>query len=126
MHLWTFYLDGIYRKVEFWDSKISGKKKIAVDSKVLALDDSGCSHYKCTFSIAPHILKLIQIDEDNFDFMSPSEINKIKKNLNNNKNEGKNEDTFYKNKNILKNIDFFGDNNPSQKNVRGSRKRKYK
>ena len=69
MHLWTFYLDGIYRKVEFWDSKISGKKKIAVDSKVLALDDSGCSHYKCTFSIAPHILKLIQIDEDNFDLI---------------------------------------------------------
>ena len=39
--------------------------------------------------------------DENFDFMSPSEINKIKKNLNNNKNEGKNEDTFYKNKNTV-------------------------
>ena len=27
-HIWTFILDGIPRRVDFWDSKISGKKKI--------------------------------------------------------------------------------------------------
>ena len=25
-HIWTFILDGIPRRVDFWDSKISGKK----------------------------------------------------------------------------------------------------
>ena len=65
-HIWKFYLDGIYRTVEFWDSKISGKKKLAVDSKILALDDSGSDFFKCTFSIAPHILKITQKDEDRF------------------------------------------------------------
>ena len=40
---------------------------MAVNSKVLALDDSGSSHFMCTFSIAPHILKIIQKDEDKFD-----------------------------------------------------------
>ena len=53
--------------------------------------------------------------EEEIDFISPSEINKIKNNLNNAKNEEKSE-IFYKNKNILQNIDIFGDNNPNQEN----------
>ena len=55
--------------------------------------------------------------EEEIEFMSPSEINQIKNNLNNAKNEDKDE-IFYKNKNILKNIDIFGDNNnPNQENI---------
>ena len=52
--------------MEFWDSKISGKKKLAVDNKILALDDSGSSYFQCIFQIAPHIFNLKQKDEDRF------------------------------------------------------------
>lgn len=52
--------------MDFWDSKISGKKKLAVDNKILALDDSGSSYFQCIFQIAPHIFNLKQKDEDRF------------------------------------------------------------
>ena len=50
--------------MDFWDSKISGKKKLAVDNKILALDDSGSSYFQCIFQIAPHIFNLKQKDEE--------------------------------------------------------------
>ena len=65
-HIWTFILDGIPRRVDFWDSKISGKKKLSVDSKVLAFDESGSSHFECIFKINQHKLKLSQKSEDKF------------------------------------------------------------
>ena len=59
-------LDNIYRRIDFWDSKISGKKKVAVDSKIIVLDDSGNSNFICKFQIPPHIFTLKQKSEDRF------------------------------------------------------------
>ena len=56
----------MYRRVDFWDSKISGKKKLAVDSNILALDESGSSHFECIFKINNHTFKLSQKSEDKF------------------------------------------------------------
>ena len=65
-HVWRFILDGIDHRIDFWDSKLSGKKKLSVDNKVLAYDESGCSQFLCIFKIPPHIFKLKQKLEDKY------------------------------------------------------------
>ena len=65
-HVWRFILDGINHRIDFWDSKLSGKKKLSVDNKLLAYDESGCSQFLCIFKIPPHIFKLKQKLEDKY------------------------------------------------------------
>ena len=35
LHTWTFYLEGKPHKIEFWDSRLSGKKKLSLDENQL-------------------------------------------------------------------------------------------
>jgi len=62
-------LNGRYNRVQFWDSKYSGIKRLAVNSKFLVIDESGGSRFRCKFLIGQNVFHLIQRDEDNFDLL---------------------------------------------------------
>ena len=56
--------------MEFWDSKLSGKKKLALDSKVLVYNQFDDDFYFAyTFCIGYTTINIVQIDEDRFDVL---------------------------------------------------------
>jgi hypothetical protein len=59
-------LEGITHKIEFWDSKLSGKKKLAFDSKVLSETKDG-DNYSYSFKISGYIIRITQKTEDKFE-----------------------------------------------------------
>ena len=61
---------GQYHKLEFWDSKLSGKKKLALDSRIIVYnqyDDDFSFAY--TFPIGYTTVNIVQIDEDKYDVL---------------------------------------------------------
>ena len=56
---WQFILNGLSHVIEFWDSKMSGKKKIAVDSKVIYFKQfDGDITFGLTFTIGYNTFNL--------------------------------------------------------------------
>ena len=54
--------------MEFWDSKLSGKKRLTLDTRILyfnQLDDD--TYFSFTFQIGYTVIKMTQIGEDVFD-----------------------------------------------------------
>ena len=62
---WQFILNGLSHVIEFWDSKMSGKKKIAVDSRVIYFKqfDSDIT-FGLTFTIGYNTFNLKQYSEN--------------------------------------------------------------
>ncbi len=61
-------MNGQYHRMEFWDSKLSGKKKFALDSKIIyfkQFDDDVLFVFK--FKIGNNLITINQIGEDAFD-----------------------------------------------------------
>ena len=65
MHTWTFRLKSKFRRVNFWDSRLSGKKKISVDDKILDFKEES-DHYKFSFKIEEYNFTLKQISDEKF------------------------------------------------------------
>ena len=62
---WQFILNGLSHVIEFWDSKMSGKKKIAVDSKVIYFKQfDGDITFGLTFTIGYNTFNLKQYSEN--------------------------------------------------------------
>ena len=51
LHTWEFDLKNIHHKVEFWDSKMSGKKKVAVDGEVIVESNPNCAIFNYSFKL---------------------------------------------------------------------------
>ena len=61
---------GQYHKLEFWDSKLSGKRKLALDSKILVYNKFDDDYYFAyTFCIGYTTINIVQIEEDTFDVL---------------------------------------------------------
>lgn len=65
MHSWIFKLKSKSHRINFWDSRISGKKKLSIDDKILDFKEE-CEHYKYTFKIEDYTFTLKQIGDDKF------------------------------------------------------------
>ena len=62
---WQFILNGLSHVIEFWDSKMSGKKKIAVDSRVIYFKQfDGDITFGLTFTIGYNTFNLKQYSEN--------------------------------------------------------------
>ena len=57
----------MHHKVEFWDSKLSGKKKIAIDNEVLTESNENCAIFNYSFKIDSYYFNLVQLTDVNYD-----------------------------------------------------------
>ena len=64
LYIWSFNLEGKFHKIEFWDSKLSNKKKLTVDAKELLNDKSSSNQFSYSFSIDKHFFSLLKDEED--------------------------------------------------------------
>ena len=78
-HRWDFILNGYSYVVEFWDSKLSGKKKIAVNSKIIYFDEQHADIlFYVNFKIGYNVLTIRQYAEDRFDlFVDGNRFNEL-------------------------------------------------
>ena len=65
MHSWIFKLKSKPHRVNFWDSRISGKKKLGLDENILDFKEE-CEHYKYSFKIEEYNFTLKQISDEKF------------------------------------------------------------
>ena len=128
MYTWEFVLNNKSHIIQFWDSIISGKKKIALDNSILFTDKHGNTSFSYKFSLEDHKFEILQIDEDSTnlkidgisfeqlkedDFLTNYEIQQIKKsidstmNISQNNEQGNNKNN--NNNNILMNNNIFDD-----------------
>ena len=67
-HCWEFYLFGKYHKLEFWDSKLSGKKKFSCDSRVVVYNQyEDDIYFSYSFHLGYTTIKVVQTGEDIFE-----------------------------------------------------------
>ena len=63
LHTWTFNLEGKSHKIEFWDSRLSGKKKLSLDdNKLIMTKDKDFFYYQ--FKIGNYTFNLNHYDTD--------------------------------------------------------------
>jgi hypothetical protein len=82
--IWEFVLDGKSHKIELFDSRLSGKKKILKDGLILMQTEENVAFIK-TFDVGKHNCTLIQhgdkyelrIDNQSFNHMMDLEKNKV-------------------------------------------------
>ena len=56
--------------MEFWDSKLSGKKKLALDSRILVYNQFDEDYYFAfTFCIGYTTIQIIQVGEDKYEVL---------------------------------------------------------
>ena len=67
LHTWEFTLKNTYEKVELWDSIISGKKKLAVNDKVIVEKNEGCAIFNYSFKLNGYYINLVQLSDGVFD-----------------------------------------------------------
>ena len=135
MYTWEFVLNNKSHIIQFWDSILSGKKKIALDNSILFTDKHGNTSFSYKFSLEDHKFEILQIDEDSTNLkidgisfeqlkeelkrkkvkndFSNYEIQQIKKsidstmNISQNNEQGNNKNNM--NNNILMNNNIFDD-----------------
>ena len=114
MHTWTFNLEGKPHRIEFWDSRISGKKKLSLDNNVIKTAKD-IDNFYYIFKIETYNFSLIQKNDDKYeikinnrnftDLMAEERNGKLqrekeeyfkKKEKEKKKNNHKNEDDYYK------------------------------
>ncbi len=64
---WEFVLKGTYHKIELWDSRLSGKKKLAVDDEVIAENKNSVAVFNYSFQLDSHYFNLVQINDSKYD-----------------------------------------------------------
>ena len=67
MHIWEFTLKNTYEKVELWDSIMSGKKKLAVNDKVIVEKNESCAIFNYSFKLNGYFINLVQLSDSVFD-----------------------------------------------------------
>lgn len=67
MHTWEFQLKGNYHKIEFWDSRLSGKKKLAVDGKVIVENNNSIAVFNYSFQLDSYYFNLVQVSDTKYD-----------------------------------------------------------
>ena len=67
LHTWEFSLKGNYNKIEFWDSRISGKKKIAVNGEVIVENNNSCAIFNYSFQLDSYFFNLVQLNDTDYD-----------------------------------------------------------
>ena len=65
-HRWDFILNNFSHVLEFWDSKLSGKKKVALDSRVIYFTQFDGDFFTLNFSIGNNFLNIKQYGEDKY------------------------------------------------------------
>jgi len=66
-YVWEFVLNGIRHKVEMFHSKISGKKKLVLDGKVLMESKSYSNEFTYSFKIDKNYFNVDQMGSDKFE-----------------------------------------------------------
>ena len=69
-HRWDFIFNGFPHILEFWDSKLSGKKKVALDSRIIyfrEINDDVLFHLD--FTIGYNAFHISQYGEDHYDLL---------------------------------------------------------
>ena len=69
-HRWDFIFNGFPHILEFWDSKLSGKKKVALDSRIIyfrEINDNALFHLD--FTIGYNAFHISQYGEDHYDLL---------------------------------------------------------
>jgi len=66
LHTWTFILERKSHKIEFWDSKISGKKKLALDDNVLK-NAKDTDNFYYMFKLEGYNFSIMQKSDDKYE-----------------------------------------------------------
>lgn len=66
-YVWEFFLNAKCYKVELFHSKISGKKKLVLNSKLLNLAKKYSNDFTYSFKIDKHYFNVDQMGSDNFE-----------------------------------------------------------
>ena len=67
LYTWEFVLNKKSHKIEFYDSRLSDKKKITLDGSVLFYDKDDSEFFSYKFSLAGYKFELCKISEDRYD-----------------------------------------------------------
>ena len=67
LYTWQFILNSKSHKIQFWDSKLSGKKKLVLDSSVLMYDKNDSAFFCYKFSLEKHKFEIAQIDDERYE-----------------------------------------------------------
>ena len=120
-------INGFNHKVEYWDSRLSGKKKLAVDDEVIVEHNESIAVFNYSFQLDSYYFNLVQINDskydlkinDNFfhDIMIAEQSGELKKNKkkeyeqpnNKYKNIDKDEDDYLNENYKMKGSDLIGD-----------------
>ena len=64
LHLWSFVLNGTFHRIEFFDSKISGKKKLILDANILlSLDKRPSGKFQYNFKLDKSLFTVYQLND---------------------------------------------------------------
>ena len=67
LYTWEFILNKKSHKIEFYDSRLSDKKKITLDGSVLYYDKDDSEFFSYKFSLSGSKFELCKINEDRYD-----------------------------------------------------------
>ena len=69
LHKWEFVLNKKYHKIDFYDSRLSYKRKIVLDSSVLFYEKDGSDNFSYKFTLAGYNFEIRQLYEDKYDLL---------------------------------------------------------
>ena len=67
MHTWDFILKGSHNKIELWDSRLSGKKKLAHNGNVIVENNNSIAVFNYSFQLDSYYFNLVQINSTDYD-----------------------------------------------------------
>ncbi len=62
LYIWEFTLEKKNHKIEYWDSRLSGKKKLAIDGKVIKFEEDSVN-FNLKFKIQNYNFKLLHNED---------------------------------------------------------------
>ncbi len=67
LNIWSFILEKKYHRIELYDSRISGRKKLVLDGQTLTDIEKEKSHFHYSFKIDLHYFTVLRKSDDEFD-----------------------------------------------------------
>jgi hypothetical protein len=67
LHTWNFKLKGTHHKIELWDSRLSGKKKLAHNDKVIVENNNSVAVFNYSFQLDGYYFNLVQTGSTEYD-----------------------------------------------------------
>ena len=123
MHTWEFKLKGVEHKVQLWDSRLSGKKKLAVDEDVIVENNNSIAVFNYSFQLDSYYFNLVQLSDSEYDLKindiffkeimiaeESGELKKNKKNIKKEEEDDDEEEETDKFNNNSKNINNYNNN----------------